>query len=101
MFQIGKKLAVLNGIFSFFIRIAIMGCMASVFYNGTILVFKGEMTIGYCASFLMYMIYLTSNVVTLASVVGNVAKVSGASSRIIIMMQKIPGVNTRGGEIIS
>ena len=56
MFQIGKKLAAWNGFFSFFIRIAIMGCMASVFYNGTILVFKGEMTIGYIAAFLMYMV---------------------------------------------
>ena len=44
---------------------------------------------------------MLGNVVMLAAVLGNVAKMAGASSRIITMMQKIPGVNTRGGEVIA
>ena len=56
MFQIGKKLALMNGLFSAFIQIAIQGSMGLVIWHGTILVFKGELSIGYIAAFLMYMI---------------------------------------------
>jgi len=37
---------------------------------------------------------------SLVGVATSVAKMSGASSRIITMMQKVPGVNTRGGIVI-
>ena len=89
-----------NGIFGCFMRIASISVTAMVIYYGTDLVFDGKLTIGYIAAFLLYMMQLMGNFASLAWVGASVAKMSGASSRIMAMMQKIPGVNTRGGLVI-
>jgi len=79
---------------------AIYGCMGLIIWYGSNLVFAGELSIGDISAFLLYMMQLIINFAVLALVVGNVSKIAGASSRVITMMQKIPGVNSRGGLII-
>lgn len=41
------------------------------------------------------------NFAVISMVIGNVYKVIGASAKIIIMMQKIPIINSKGGKIIA
>jgi ABC-type multidrug transport system fused ATPase/permease subunit len=47
------------------------------------------------------MIQLVMNFAVISMVIGNVYKVIGASAKIIIMMQKIPIINSKGGKIIA
>lgn len=47
------------------------------------------------------MIQLVMNFAIISIIIGNVYKVIGASAKIIIMMQKIPIINSKGGKIIA
>ena len=97
IYKLGKKIAMINAAFTGFSQAAIYGCMALIIWSGTNLVFAGELSIGDISAFLLYMMQLVINFAVLALVLGNVSKIAGASSRVITMMQKIPGVNSRGG----
>lgn len=67
-------------------QISIQGCTGLVIWVGTGLVFEDKLTIGGIAAFLLYMMQLLGSFASLAWVGSSVAKMAGASSRIITMM---------------
>ena len=99
-YNIGKKMAVIQGAMTFFIQFAINACMAGIIYYSSILVNEGKLTVGEIAAFLLYMIQLIINFAVLALVIGAVFKVMGASEKIIKIMQIIPSVNSKGGNTL-
>ena len=58
---------------------------------------KGQMTSGSVTAFLFYMVMLVGNFAVLAGVFGNIAKVLGASDKIVTLMLREPKINTTGG----
>lgn len=55
------------------------------------------MTTGGVTAFLFYMVMLVGNFGILAGVFGNIAKVLGASDKIVVLMMREPAINTKGG----
>jgi len=55
------------------------------------------MTTGQVTAFLFYMVMLVGNFAVLASVFGNIAKVLGASDKLVTLMLREPVINTIGG----
>ena len=51
-------------------------------------------------AFLLYMIFLISNFIILALVIGSAFTLSGASQKVVSLMQSKPKINSKGGKII-
>jgi ATP-binding cassette subfamily B protein len=73
------------------------GAIAAVIYVAGYQVQSGAMTTGGVTAFLFYMVMLVGNFGILAGVFGNIAKVLGASDKIVVLMMRQPPINTIGG----
>lgn len=99
-YNVGMKQAGYEAFISFFIGFAMNSAMAAIIYYGADLVDKGELNIGDISMYLLYMIQLIFNFLTIGMVIGNVFKMFGASEKIIKMMKYLPTVNSLGGDTI-
>lgn len=91
-------MAVVVGLFTWWITISINSVNASIIYYGSILYFDGDISLGGITSFLLYMIQLIFNFMMLAGVVANLVKIAGASEKMVEYMKYIPDVNSEGGD---
>jgi len=73
---------------------------AGLLYYSSILIERGEMTIGDIMSIMLYMVMVVSKFGEISWLIGEVFKVKGATEKILKLMQDIPEVNATGGMII-
>lgn len=71
--------------------------MAAILVLGGYLCKNGELTVGQITSYLFFMIELLINFMILASVLGSVMSVIGASYKIVELLEYKPKINTTGG----
>ncbi|CDW80051.1 abc transporter b family protein [Stylonychia lemnae] len=88
------------GIFNFFANFFVFGSMAVIVGLGSKLYQDGEITIGEITAFLFYMMQILMNFMILASVLGSVMSIIGASVKIVEILEYIPKINTSGGNKI-
>jgi ABC-type multidrug transport system fused ATPase/permease subunit len=96
----GRKKAIWNGVFSFSVQVCLYGGMCVIIYVASILNERGEISVGLITTFLFYMLLLLLNFVLVASVLGNVYSILGASDKLVEILQLESKVNTKGGETI-
>ena len=60
----------------------------------------GRITVGNITAYLLYMIQLILNFLTLGFVFTNLFKLVGASEQVIKIMKQLPKINPRGGVTI-
>lgn len=99
-YQVGMKQAGYEAFISFFVGFAMNSAMAAIIYYGADLIDQGDLNIGDISMYLLYMIQLIFNFLTIGMVIGNVFKMFGASEKIIKMMKYLPTVNSLGGDTI-
>ena len=100
VYEVGKKKAVYQAMFSFLTEILLYGAMAAVIYVATLLYQEGNISIGETSSFLFYMMMLVWNFMLVSMVFGNIASVIGASDQVYELMTYEPEINSSGGDII-
>ena len=88
VFQWGKAKGVWSGIFSFSVQVCLYGGMCLIIYVSSLLYEKDLITIGQITAFLFYMLLLLLNFVLIASVLGNIYSILGASDKIVEIMQQ-------------
>jgi ABC-type multidrug transport system fused ATPase/permease subunit len=74
--------------------------VAGILYYSSILIEKGELTIGDVMSIMLYLIQCVMKFGEISWLIGEIFKVKGASMKILTMMQEQPQVNSTGGKII-
>ena len=74
--------------------------IAGLLYYSSILIERGEMTLGDIMSIMLYMITVVAKFGEISWLIGEVFKVKGATQKILALMQDIPTVNSLGGSII-
>jgi ABC-type bacteriocin/lantibiotic exporter with double-glycine peptidase domain len=74
--------------------------VAGLLYYSSILIERGEMTLGDIMSIMLYLITVVSKFGEISWLIGEVFKVKGATQKILELMQDIPTVNSLGGTII-
>lgn len=74
--------------------------MCVIIYLGSVLYERGDIDIGDITSFLLYMMQLLLNIMLLASVLGSVMSVIGASYKIVEILEYKPDINSSGGDIL-
>ena len=99
VYQMGRKKALYQSIFSFFSMALLFGSMAGIIYVASKLFEDGKITIGEISTFLFYMIQLLFNFAMVSMVFGNVSAVVGASDKLVELMEYEPAVPVRGGTI--
>ena len=100
VYQMGRKKALYQSIFSFFSMALLFGSMAGIIYVASILYENDSITIGSISSFLFYMIQLLFNFAMVTMVFGNVSAVVGASDKLVELMEYVPDIPVKGGEKI-
>ena len=100
VYQMGRKKALYQSIFSFFSMALLFGSMAGIIYVASILYENDSITIGSISSFLFYMIQLLFNFAMVTMVFGNVSAVVGASDKLVELMEHVPDIPVKGGEKI-
>lgn len=80
-YEKGAAMALVIGMFTWWITISINSVNAAIIYYGSVLFFDGDITLGGITSFLLYMIQLIFNFMMLAGVVANLVKIAGASQK--------------------
>jgi ABC-type multidrug transport system fused ATPase/permease subunit len=100
VYQWGRTKAMWSGVFQFAVQVCLYGGMCILIYVSSILYQRDMISIGQITAFLFYMILLLLNFVLVASVLGNVYAILGASDKLVEILQYEPTINTQGGETI-
>eukprot|EP00347_Sterkiella_histriomuscorum_P001240 403372791 len=97
VYQLGYKKAFWYGIFNFVANFFVFGSMAIIVGLGANLYQKNEISIGEITAFLFYMMQILMNFMILASVLGSVMSIIGASYKIVELLEYEPSIKTEGG----
>lgn len=100
VYDLGLSLALIGACFSFLTGLVFNGMFSVIVYYGSHLSRDGEITIGQITSFLLYMIQLVFNFAIISFTFSNLFKMSGASEKIVGIMQRVPEVNYGDGKTI-
>lgn len=73
---------------------------AGLLYYSSILIERGEMTVGDIMSIMLYMVGVVAKFGEISWLIGEIFKVKGATQKILALMQDTPSVNSLGGNII-
>ena len=87
VYQLGKIQAMVQAFVTFMWGLILNSANGGIIYCGSILVMRGELTVGGITSFLLYMIFLIFNFILIGFVISNVYKVFGACEKIVEMMR--------------
>jgi ATP-binding cassette subfamily B protein len=99
VYDIGYSKAVWYGAFNFVANFFVFGSMAAILIAGAKLCQDGKLTIGEVTAFLFYMMQILINFMILASVLGSVMSIIGASHKVVELLEYEPKINTTGGII--
>lgn len=99
VYEIGYKKSLWYGLFNFVANFFVFGSMAAILVLGAKLCEDGKLTIGEITSFLFYMMQILLNFMILASVLGSVMSIIGASHKVVELLDYEPKINTEGGII--
>jgi ABC-type multidrug transport system fused ATPase/permease subunit len=73
---------------------------AGLLYYSSILIERGEMSVGDIMSIMLYMVGVVAKFGEISWLIGEIFKVKGATQKILALMQETPTVNSLGGNII-
>ena len=74
--------------------------MAGVIYVASKLYKLEKITTGEISAFLFYLTMLVFNFGMVAMVFGTIAGIVGASDNVVEVMNRVPAINSKGGDII-
>jgi ABC-type multidrug transport system fused ATPase/permease subunit len=94
-YNLAKKLAVANGVFSMGMIVAGNMALILVIWYGGHLVLKGELTIGVLTSFLIYTLLVAVALGVLSSVFFETYKALGATERVYQIITRVPNIERR------
>lgn len=99
MYNEGKRLAIVQALFTGGIGFAMGLCSCVVIFYASQLYEDDEITVGNITSFLLYMLQMIFNFMILSFVFGNVFKLSGASKKLVEYMRYVPSIISFGGKM--
>ncbi len=97
IYMIGQKRAIIYGVFSFVMVVFMYGAMLMVIWYGSKLNLDGHLTIGKITSYLFYCIQILVNFSIFTTLIATLMQISGASEKIIEMIDHKPLIKSRGG----
>jgi ATP-binding cassette subfamily B protein len=97
VYDIGYQKSKWYGLFNFVANFFVFGSMAASLVLGAKLCEENKLSIGEITSFLFYMMQILINFMILASVLGSVMSIIGASHKVVELLDYVPKINTEGG----
>jgi ABC-type multidrug transport system fused ATPase/permease subunit len=100
IFKQGHKKVMWESLFQFLTQVFLYGAMVLVIYVAVELYSRSMITIGAISAFFFYILALIMNIMMMARVLGQLAMVLGATTKLTVIMDHKPKIQCEGGRYI-